>query len=137
MIFNLSCMKDNIIVNPRSVKESKESNAFIKEFVGDASVISINNDEYLIEEVYLTYKIDSEEVHKQAVSLVFRMLNKKTKEINCPEDYTKFEIIVDKKNYLLYNNSGYLVSSIPINTNSFQLEYYDNKNKEIINFKEK
>jgi hypothetical protein len=130
-------MKDTFIVNPRSVKESKESNAFIKEFVGDTSVISINNDEYLIEEVYLTYLIDSEKVHKQAVSLVFIMLNKKTKEINCPEDYKKFEILIDKKKFELGNRSGYLVSSIPLNTSNFQLIYFDNKNKHVVNFREK
>ena len=39
-------MKDTFIVNPRSVKEAKERNAFIKEFIGDNSIISIDNKEY-------------------------------------------------------------------------------------------
>ena len=99
LVFNFSCMKDTFIVNPRSVKEAKETNAFIKEFLGDNSMISINNKEYFIEEVYLTYKIDSKNVYKQAVNLVFKLKDKRTKEINCPEDFTKFTIIADKKKY--------------------------------------
>ena len=136
-VFNFSCMKDTFIVNPRSVKEAKETNAFIKEFVGDNSTISINNKEYFIEEVYLTYKIDSKNVYKQAVNLVFKLKDKRTKEINCPEDYTKFTIITDKEKYDFGNNSGYLVSSIPEKTSSFQLVYFDNEVEKIINFKEK
>ncbi len=137
LVFNFSCMKDTFIVNPRSVKEAKETNAFIKEFVGDNSTISIDNKEYFIEEVYLTYKIDSKNVYKQAVNLVFKLKDKRTKEINCPEDFTKFTIIADKKKYDFGNNSGYLVSSIPEKTISFQLVYFDNGVEKIINFKEK
>ena len=135
--FNFSCMKDTFIVNPRSVKEAKETNAFIKEFVGDNSIISTYNKEYFIEEVYLTYKIDSKNVYKQAISLVFKIKDQNTKEINCPEDYTKFTIIADKEKYDFGNNSGYLVSSIPEKTSSFQLVYFDNEVEKIINFKEK
>ena len=137
LVFNFSCMKDTFIVNPRSVKEAKETNAFIKEFVGDNSIISIDNKEYFIEEVYLTYKIDSKNVYKQAISLVFKIEDQNTKEINCPEDYTKFTIIADKEKYDFGNNSGYLVSSIPEKTSSFQLVYFDNEVEKTINFKEK
>jgi hypothetical protein len=137
LVFNFSCMKDTFIVNPRSIKEAKETNAFIKEFVGNNSNILIDNKEYLIEEVYLTYKIDSKNVYKQAVNLVFKLKNQSTKEINCPDDYTKFTIIANKEKYDFGNNSGYLVSSIPKKTSAFQLVYFDNQVKKIINFKEK
>jgi hypothetical protein len=133
-------MKDTFIVNPRSIKESKESKAFIKEFVGDKPIISIDNKKYLLREVYLTYKIDSKKVYKQAVSLIFKTINIKTKDIDCPNDYTKFEIIVDETKYNLGNNSNNLVCdypSIPIKTNNFLLIYYDNQIKRVVKFKEK
>ncbi len=136
-ILNISCMKDTIIVNPRSIDEAKQRNAFIKEFIGDNTVISFESNEYLIKEVYLTYGIDSEKVHKQAVSLIFKTINSKTLKIDCPDDYTNFEIIVDTTKYNLGERTHSLVSRIPISTSNFVLVYYDNKIKKIINFKEK
>lgn len=130
-------MKDTFIVNPRSVKEAKERNAFIKEFMGDDNVISFEGNEYLIDEVYLTYGIDSKKVHKQAVSLIFKTINTKTRKIDCPDDYAKFEIIIDTINYDLGERSHSLESTIPTSTSDFVLVYYDNKIKKIINFKEK
>lgn len=138
-VINFSCMKDTIIVNPRSIKESKERNAFIKEFVGDKSIITIDNNKYLLKEVYLTYKIDSKKAHKKAVSLIFKIMNLKTQEFECP-DYTNFEIIARNLKYDLGERSRSLVNdhpSIPINTSNFTLNYYDNKIKRVINFKEK
>ena len=44
---------------------------------------------------------------------------------------------VDKEKYDFGNNSGYLVSSIPEKTSSFQLVYFDNEVEKTINFKEK
>ena len=85
----------------------------------------------------MTYKIDSKNVYKQAISLVFKIKDQNTKEINCPEDYTKFTIIADKEKYDFGNNSGYLVSSIPEKTSSFQLVYFDNEVEKTINFKER
>lgn len=136
-ILNFSCMKDSIIVNPRSVKEAKERNAFIKEFIKDDSVIFIDGNEYLINEVYLTYGIDSEKVHKQSVSLIFKTINSKTQKDDCPDDYSKFKIIVDTTKYNLGERTHSLVSTIPISTSNFVLVYYDNNIKKSINFKEK
>ena len=45
-ILNISCMKDTIIVNPRSIDEAKQRNAFIKEFIGDNTIISFEGNEY-------------------------------------------------------------------------------------------
>ena len=137
IFFNFSCMKDTFIVNPRSIKEAKERNAFIKEFMGDGSVISFEGNEYLIDEVYLTYGIDSKKVHKQAVFLIFKTINTKTRKIDCPDDYTKFEIIIDTIKYDLGERTHSLESTIPTSTSDFVLVYYDNKIKKIINFKEK
>ncbi|NHN25700.1 hypothetical protein FIA58_008415 [Flavobacterium jejuense] len=137
LIINFSCSKDDFIVNPRSVKESKERNAFIKEFVGDNSIITINNNKYLLKEIYLSYKIDSKKVHKQAMSLIFKTIDFKTQKLDCPDDYTKFELIVGDKKYDMSTNSRNLVSTIPINTSNFTLIYYDKKIKNSINFKEK
>ena len=137
IFFNFSCMKDTFIVNPRSIKEAKERNAFIKEFMGDGSVISFEGNEYLINEVYLTYGIDSKKVHEQAVSLVFKTINNKTQKFDCPDDYTKFEIIIDTIKYDLGERTHSLESTIPTSTSDFVLVYYDNKIKKIINFKEK
>ena len=129
-------MKDTFIVNPRSIKEAKERNAFIKEFIGDNTIISFEGNEYLINEVYLTYGIDSKKVHKQAVSLVFKTINNKTQKFDCPDDYTKFEIIIDTIKYDLGERTHSLESTIPTSTKDFVLVYYDNKIKKIINFKE-
>ena len=137
LVFNFSCMKDTFIVNPRSIKEAKERKAFIKEFIGDNTIISFEGNEYLINEVYLTYGIDSKKVHKQAVSLVFKTVNNKTQKFDCPDDYTKFEIIIDTVKYDLGERTHSLESTIPIGTSNFLLVYYDNKIKKIINFKEK
>jgi hypothetical protein len=128
-------MKDTFIQFPNSVKESKERNAFIKEFLGDNSVISIDN-KYLLKEVYLTYYIDSKKVYKQASSLIFKAINLKTKEFDCPEDYTKFKIVIDEMQYDLGNVSRNLACEIPVSTNHFKLVYYDNGVKRVINFKE-
>jgi hypothetical protein len=136
-IINFSCMKDTFIVNPRSVKESKEFNAFIREFVGDTSVISIDNKNYLLNEVYLTYKVDSKNVYKRAISLVFKTVNKDSKVNDCPNDYTKFEILIDTSKYNLGENSRNLVSHIPDDTKKFTLVYYDKNIQRVINFKEK
>ncbi len=147
LIFNFSCKKE-ILVNPDSIKEAKEcskyikdlngcSMAFIKEFVGDNSIISIENNKYLIKEVYMTHMVDHDTVYKHATSLLFKTFDLKRKTFGCPEDYTKFEIIADKISYTLGNNSDKLVSYIPITTSYFQLVYYDNKEKKVINFKEK
>jgi hypothetical protein len=137
IIMCFSCMKDTFIVNPRSVKEAKERNAFIKEFVGDTSVISIDNNNYLLKEVYLTYMIDSKMVHKQAINLVFKTANIESGLFDCPSDYTKFEINIDNKKNDFGINSRNLVSEIPINSTYFTLVYYDDGIKRIINFKEK
>jgi hypothetical protein len=131
-------MKDTFIVYPLSIKESKERNAFIKEFVGDTSVISFKNNDYLLDEIYLTYKIDSKKVHKQAITLVFKTIDIKTQKFDCPDDYSKFEIIIDTKKYGLGRNSFNLsCRNIPIDTKNFKLIYYDNNIKKVINFKEK
>lgn len=135
-VINFSCMKDSIIVNPKNIKDSKERKAFIKEFIGDESIISIDGTRYLLKEVYLTYMIDSKKVHKQAVSLIFKTINLKTQNIECP-DYTKFEVIVGDIKCDLGERSNNLVSDIPINTNNFSLNYYDNKTKRVIKFKDK
>ena len=135
-ILNFSCMKDTFIVNPRSVKEAKESNAFIREFIGDTTIISFDHKNYLIDEVYLTYKVDSEKVYKQAISLVFKTINTENNIFDYPNDYTKFEILVDTMKYDLYHNNN-LVSDIPENTKYFKLVYFDNNVKRVINFKEK
>jgi len=129
-------MKDTFIQSPDSVKESKERNAFIKEFVGDNSVISIDNNKYLLKEVYLTYSIDSKKVYKHASSLIFKTINIKTKKFDCPEDYTKFKILIDEMQYDLGDVSSNLACEIPVSTNYFKLIYYDNGVKRIINFKE-
>lgn len=130
-------MKDTFIVNPRSIKEAKERNAFIKEFIGDNTIISFEGNQYLINEVYLTYRIDNKKVYKQAVSLVFKTINNKTQKFDCPDDYTKFEIIIDTIKYDLGETTHSLESTIPTNTSDFVLVYYDNKIKKIIKFKEK
>ena len=130
-------MKDTFIQSPNSVKESKERNAFIKEFVGDNSVISIGNNKYLLKEVYMTYSIDSKKVYKQASTLIFKTINLKTKEFDCPEDYTKFKIVIDEMEYDLGDVSSNLASEIPVSANYFKLIYYDNGVERIINFNEK
>jgi hypothetical protein len=131
-------MKDTFIVYPLSIKESKDRNAFIKEFEADTSVISLNDNDYLLDEVYLTYKIDSKKVHKQAITLVFKTINLKTQEFDCPDDYSKFEIFIDSTKYSLGRNSFNLsCREIPINTKKIKLIYYDNNIKKVINFKEK
>ncbi|MCC9073267.1 hypothetical protein LNQ49_16945 [Flavobacterium sp. F-65] len=129
-------MKDTFIQSPNSVKESKERNAFIKEFVWDNSVISIDNNKYLLKEVYLTYSIDSKKVYKQVSSLIFKTIDLKTKEFDCPEDYTKFKIVIDEIQYDLGDVSRNLACEIPVCTNYFKLIYYDNGVKRSINFKE-
>jgi hypothetical protein len=130
-------MKDTFIVYPLSIKESKERNAFIKEFVGDTSVISFKNNDYLLDEIYLTYKIDSKKVHKQAITLVFKTIDIKTQKFDCPDDYSKFEIIIDTKKYGLGRNSFNFFSEIPVNSKYFSLVYYDNNIRKVVNFKEK
>ena len=137
LFLNYSCMKDTFIQSPNSVKESKERNAFIKEFVGDNSVISIGNNKYLLKEVYMTYSIDSKKVYKQASTLIFKTINLKTKEFDCPEDYTKFKIVIDEMEYDLGDVSSNLASEIPVSANYFKLIYYDNGVERIINFNEK
>ena len=138
IIMCFSCMKETFIVNPRSVKEAKECNAFIKEFVGDKTMIEIENKKYIIEEVYLTYKVDSKKVYKQAVNLVFKFIDLKSQQINCPDDYTRFEIVTDNLNYNLGYQARNLISRIPIETTNFTLNYHDDNGiKRFINFKEK
>jgi hypothetical protein len=129
-----ACLQDNIIVNPRSIKESKKHNAFISEFVGDKSFIKLGTDKYFIGEVYLTYKIDSKKVHKNAISLLFKTINIKSKKFECP-DYTKFKIIADGLVYDLGNDSNNLECSIPIDTTNFLLIYLDGAEETKINYK--
>lgn len=146
LIVTISC-KNDILVNPNSIKEAKEcrkyirtingcSSAFIKKFAGDNSVILIDNNKYFIQEVYLTYMVNHDTVFNHAVNLIFKTYNYNTKQFECP-DYTKFEIIADSK-YTLGDTSNNLVAhDIPVNTSHFQLVYYDNKLRRVINFREK
>lgn len=136
LIVTFSC-QDSIIVNPNSIIESKARGAFIKEFKGDEQIVKIDNNKYLIKEAYLTYLVDSKKVHKQASSLVFKTIDLKNRKFDYPDDYTKFEIIVDRTKFRIGVRSGNLVSDIPFNTSSFKLIYYDNGIKSVINFKEK
>jgi hypothetical protein len=137
LIVSFSCLHDSIIVNPNSIQESKARGAFIKEFIGDEQIIEIDSNKYLIKEVYLTYMVDSKKVHKQVSSLVFKTIDLKNRKFDYPDDYTKFEIIVDRTNFEIGVRSGNLVSDIPFNTSSFKLIYNDNGIKSISNFKEK
>ena len=130
-------MKDTFIVSPLSIKKSKERNAFIKEFEADKSIISFNDNNYLLDEVYLTYKIDSEKVYKQVITLVIKTIDIKTHKFDCPDDYSKFEIIIDTTIYDLGRNSFNFFSEIPVNSKYFTLVYYDNNIRKVVNFKEK
>jgi hypothetical protein len=132
----LSC-HDSIIVNPNSIKESKVRDAFIKEFISDEQIIVIDSNKYLIKEVYITYMVDSKNVYKHTASLIFKTIDLKTRKFDYPNDYTKFEIIVDKTKFDISVRSGNLVSDIPVNTSSFELNFNDNGKKRVIYFKEK
>jgi hypothetical protein len=133
---NTSCMKDTIIVNPDSIKIAKETGAFIKEFECDTSVIVFNNNKYEIEEVYITYLIDSKKVYKHTTNLLIKTYDIKNKKYDFP-DTTFFEIMIDSVNYNVGWRSRKLESEIPLNSNHFTLIYYDKDIKRVINFKEK
>ena len=81
--------------------------------------------------------VDSKKVHKQVSSLVFKTIDFKNRKYDYPDDYTNFEIIVDRTKFKIGVRSGNLVSDIPFNTSSFKLIYNDNGIKSISNFKEK
>ena len=66
---------------------------------------------------------------------MIKTINTKTQKNDCPDDYTKFEIIVDTIKYDLGERTHSLESKIPTSTSDFVLVYYDNKIKKIINFK--
>ena len=134
LIISFSCQHDSRIVNPNSIKASKERDAFIKEFIGDEQLILIDSNKYLIKEVYLTYMVDSKKVHKQAASLVFKTIDLKNRKFDYPDDYTKFKIVINKVKFDISVRSGNLVADIPANTSSFDLIFNDNGIKRVINF---
>lgn len=136
LVLNISC-KDNYITIPRNLNEAKERKAFIKEFVGDKSIISINNKNYLIKVVYLTYLIDSKNVHKQACSLIIKTIDCKTQNNKFPMEYLNIKIKIDKSYFNVYNRYLNLVCDIPEDTKVFQLMYFENKIEKVINFKQK
>ena len=136
-VFLFSCMKDTFILSPLSINHAKERNAFIKEFVTNDSIVFFNGNEYLFEEVYLTYMVDSKKVHKNALRLVFKTKNTKSQKFECPDDYSKFEIVIDTIKYELGSNAFNLYCRIPINTSYFTLNYNDNNVTRIVHFYEK
>lgn len=136
-VFLFSCMKDTFILSPLSINHAKERNAFIKEFVTNDSIVFFNGNEYLFEEVYLTYMVDSKKVYTDAISLIIKTKNIKSQKFECPDDYSKFEIVIDTIKYDMGSNAFNLFSNIPKNTSYFTLNYNDNNVTRIVHFYEK